>query len=107
MAPINYWKRRIFLDKFDDWRQWGGRYPWRWEFGEIKQRKRRTIRTPEQFIRTLSAIVEFIATQIKSDPEFEIPNSFLDLMIKLKPMLDELDLQRNTPRPLGGDLSGL
>lgn len=107
ISPANYWKRRIFLDKFDDWRQWGDRYPWRWEFGKIKQRKRRTIRTPEQFIRTLSALVKFVKTQTESDPEFEIPDSFVDIMIKLKPMFDELNLEHNTAQPSRSDLRPL
>jgi Recombination endonuclease VII len=57
MGTLKYLRRRIFLDKFDDWQEWGARkrsYPWYWGFAEMKERKRRRIRTPEQFLNALA-----------------------------------------------------
>jgi hypothetical protein len=38
LGLLNYWRRRIFLDKFDDWKEWGARYPWHWVSMKSKTR---------------------------------------------------------------------
>ena len=62
MGGAKYWRRRMFLDKFDDWREYGGRYPWYWGFDEIKDQWYGKIRTPKQFIATLVACLRFLKT---------------------------------------------
>jgi hypothetical protein len=86
----NYWRRRNFLYKFDEWREWGGSYPWHWGFDEIKDKKYGKIRTPRQFIKTLSAIIKFVKDALDKDPNYQPPDDFLRLMIRVKPLLDEL-----------------
>jgi hypothetical protein len=49
MEPSNYWRRRLFLQKFDERASGAFCYPWKSYFGEIKERLRMKIRTPEQF----------------------------------------------------------
>jgi hypothetical protein len=90
LGPVNYWRRRLFLQKFDDWREWGrGRYPWRSYFAEIKERRRWKIRTPEQFRQGLAAIFRFIVEQQRKDPDFKLPEPFFELLVRVKPLLDE------------------
>ena len=86
----NYWRRRVFLDKFDEWRYgWVREYPWRWEFSEIKDQKYGPIRTPKQFLDSLVACARFIEPHLRKNPE-EIPEDILKLMFKIKPILDKL-----------------
>jgi hypothetical protein len=90
LAPRNYWRRRLFLQKFDDWSEWGRRdYPWSSYFAEIRERRRRTIRTPEQFWKVLFACTRFIVEEKRRNPNFEIPEQFLRIVVRLKPILDE------------------
>jgi hypothetical protein len=90
LGPQVYWRRRNLLEKFDDWDDYGGRYPWHWGFEEIKNRRHGPIRTPMQFIKKLSACVRFVAEEQKKDPNYEPPAAFLDLMVRVKSMLDSL-----------------
>jgi hypothetical protein len=90
MEPLNYWRRRFFLDKFDDWKEYGGRYPWRWEFDEIKDQKYGKIRTPLQFIRTLTACAQFVKGELEKNPDYEPPEKFLEVIFRIKPLMDEL-----------------
>ncbi|MEY2525611.1 MAG: hypothetical protein QOE73_382 [Verrucomicrobiota bacterium] len=91
MGTLKYWRRKIFLDKFDDWREWGmGEYPWRWFFDEIKDKKYGKIRTPRQFFKTLSACVQFVKGELERNPDYQPPEKFLEIMIRIKPLLDEL-----------------
>lgn len=90
LGPVKYWRRRLFLQKFDDWHEWGGRYPWSSYFAEIKDRRPRKIRTPEQFWKTLTACVRFVVEEKQKNPNFELPEQFLKLLVRLKPVLDEL-----------------
>jgi Recombination endonuclease VII len=90
LGPANYWKRRLFLQRFDDWYDWGRRhYPWPSYFAEIKERRRRMIRTPEQFWNTMAAIAKFVFEQQQKDPDYEPPEQFLQLFVRVKPILDE------------------
>lgn len=90
MGFRNYWRRRNLLNKFDEWREWGGSYPWYWGFDEIKDQKYGKIRTPKQFFAALNACLCFLQEQLDKDPDFEIPEQYIKLMIKIKPMLDDL-----------------
>jgi hypothetical protein len=90
LGTIAYWNRRLFLQKFDDWREWGrGRYPWPSYFAEIKERRRRMIRTPEQFWSTFAACVKFVVEERSRNPDYEIPEQFTKLLVRMKPLLDE------------------
>jgi hypothetical protein len=90
LGILNYWRRRNFLNKFDEWREWGGRYPWYWGFDEIKDQRYGKIRTPRQFIRTLHACVLFVKGEIEKNPNYVPPEQFLETMFRIKPFLDEL-----------------
>jgi hypothetical protein len=90
LGSLNYWRRRVFLDKFGDWQEYGGRYPWYWGFDEIKDQKYGKIRTPLQFIETLSACVRFVKGEIDKDPNYQPPENFLEAIFRIKPFLDEL-----------------
>jgi hypothetical protein len=87
----NYWRRRIVLDKFNDWKEgWNRNYPWRWRFEEIKERRHGKIRTPMQFVRSLTACLKFVAAEREKDPNFQPPESFIKMVLKIKPLLDEM-----------------
>ena len=86
----NYWQRRLFLDKFDEWREWGARYPWRWCFGEIKDQKYGKIRSPEQFLRHLKASGEFLKRQLEENPNWEPPEELVPALIRLREFLGTL-----------------
>lgn len=88
MEPANYWKRWLFLQKFDE-RDWSRHYPWPSYFGEIKRRRRMVIRTPEQFWEAFAASARFVLEQKRKDPIFEIPEAFLRVVALVKPMIEE------------------
>lgn len=91
LGPRVYWRRRLFFQKFDDWNEWGRRhYPWRSYFAEIKERRRWIIRTPAQFWRTLAALAKFVVEEKQKNPDFEIPEQFLQLVARVQPILDEV-----------------
>lgn len=90
LGPLNYSRRCLFLQKFDDWREWGGRYPWRSYFAEIKQRHRSKIRTPKQFLKSLAAIARFVIDQKQKNPGYEPPPQFIELLIRVKPTMDDI-----------------
>jgi hypothetical protein len=93
MGFQKYWRRRNLLDKFDGWKDWGPRrrtYPWYWGFDEIKERKRNTIRTPEQFFKVLAALLEYLKDQVAKDPEWMPPEEMMPGLLRLKSFLDEL-----------------
>jgi hypothetical protein len=89
----NYWQRRLFLNKFDDWSEWGNRrreYPWRWYFGEIKDQKYGKIRTTAQFLKMLAAVNQFLKNELEKDPNYEPPDELVKALFRIKPFLDEL-----------------
>jgi len=88
MEPRNYWRRRLFLQKFDE-REWSRYYPWPSYFDEIEQQRRMRIRTPEQFWNAFAACVRFVAEEKRKNPGFEIPEEFMRIAIRVKPILDE------------------
>jgi Recombination endonuclease VII len=90
MGSLKYLRRRIVLDKFDDWNEWSGSYPWHWGFDEIKDKKYGKIRTPRQFIKALAACVLFVKGELEKDPDYQVPKKFLELIFRIKPALDEL-----------------
>ena len=95
MGAAKYWRRRIFLDKFDDWEEYGTRkhhYPWHWGFDEIKERKRWTIKTPEQFFKVLAAFLQYLKNELAKNPDWEPPDEVLRGVARIKPFLDELRL---------------
>jgi hypothetical protein len=74
-----------------DWREWDSRYyPWRSYFAEIKERRRRIIRTPEQFWKVFAACTRFVVEESRRNPDFGIPEQFLRIVVRVKPILDEL-----------------
>jgi hypothetical protein len=93
MGGAKYWRRRLLLDRFDDWKEFGARkrhYPWHWGFDEIKERKRTMIRTPEQFLKVLAAILEYLKTQIARDPDWRPPEEMMPSHFRIKEFLDDL-----------------
>jgi hypothetical protein len=93
MGTLKYLKRRIFLDKFDDWKEWSPRkrtYPWHWGFDEIKERRRNIIRTPEQFFKMLAAIAEYIKNQIAKDPGWRPPEEMMPMLGRIVEFVEEL-----------------
>lgn len=93
MGTLKYLKRRNFLDKFDDWKEWGSRkrsYPWRWSFDEMKERKRNIIRTPEQLFKVLSAIFEYVKGEREKNSDWQPPDEIMPNLIRVKAFLDEL-----------------
>lgn len=84
----NYWHRRLILDRFDDWYYEGGQPPlW---YRRHKQKEAVKIETPEDFIRGLTAIVKFVGDQIKKDPNYEPPEIFFKLMVRIRPIIDQV-----------------
>jgi hypothetical protein len=47
------------------------------------------IRTPEQFWTTFAACVRFIVDEKHKNPDYEIPDQFLRVLVRVKPILDE------------------
>ena len=91
LPPRIYWRRYFLLEKFDDWNEWGRQhYPWRSYFAEIKERRRWIIRTPEQCLTALAACTRFIVEQIEKNPDFEIPEQFLQIIAQLQPIIEEI-----------------
>lgn len=90
MGAANYFRRKFFLWKFDDWNEIRTRYPWKWGFEEIKARRHGAIRTPKQFFRTLLACASFVKEQMEHDPNYIVPDTFIKIMIKAKPLVDKL-----------------
>lgn len=92
----NYWHRRLLLDRFDDWYYEGGEPPlW---YRKYKEKESRKIETPEDFVRGLTAIVNFVSEQFKKDPNFEPPEIFWKLMDRVQPIIDEAIATRNRLR---------
>jgi hypothetical protein len=93
MGVLKYWDRKLFIDKFDDWNEFGGRkrdYPWRWCFDEIKGQKRAAIRTPEQFFKALAAFGQYLKNEMAKKSDWEPPDEVLTALFRLKPFLDEV-----------------
>jgi hypothetical protein len=87
----NYWSRRLLLDKFDDWKDgWRKDYPWYWDFEEIKEKRHGTIRTPEQFIKTLTACVKSVAAEYEKDPNYQPSDEVIKFVFKAKEFLEPL-----------------
>lgn len=91
LGSRNYWRRRRALQKLDDWKDWAGKNPHRVQAAELRTRRRCRIRTPEQFFKTLSACMRFVLTEKKRDPSFEPPDSFFEILAKVKPLLDHIE----------------
>lgn len=91
----NYWRRRSLLAKFDDWKEGWQAFPWRWGFEEIKDKKYGRIRTPKRFMRTLIALMEFVAEETKRDPNYQPPEKFFELMARVRPIIDTIKASRS------------
>jgi hypothetical protein len=63
---------------------------WRSHFTELKKRQRWKIRTPEQFWNTLAACMRFVVEETRKNQDFEIPEQFMQLLMRVKPILDEI-----------------
>jgi hypothetical protein len=85
----NYWNRKPFLDKFDGWKDgWERHYPWYWGFDEIKEQRYGKIRNPKQFLRGVLACMTFVLDEKKKDPNFQPPETFFQMMYRLKPLFE-------------------
>jgi hypothetical protein len=65
-------------------------YPWYWGFDEIKDQKYGKIRTPLQFVRTLTACVQFEKGELEKNPDYEPPEKFLEVIFRIKPLMRSL-----------------
>ncbi|HMH00374.1 MAG TPA: hypothetical protein VK555_03120, partial [Terriglobales bacterium] len=90
LGPRNYWRRRLFLERADNFREWGGRSLWRSHFTELKERQRWRVRTPGQFWKVLAACMRFVVEETRRNPDFVIPDQFLLTLARVKPILDEI-----------------
>lgn len=97
MGTIKYLRRRIFLDKFDEWREWGparkSTYPWYWAFDEIKNQKYGDVRTPKQFLRMMKVTVKYLNhlnAELEKNPDLEIPERHLEFLLKLRAFIEPL-----------------
>lgn len=83
----NYWHRKLILDRFDYWFYEEGRPPlW---YRKYKEKERTKIETPEDFIRVLTAIVQFVTEQLKKDSNYQPPEGFLKIMVLIKPIIEQ------------------
>lgn len=93
MGTLKYLRRRNFLNKFDDWQEFGSRkrsYPWNWGFDEVKERKRNIIRTPEQFLKALAAIADYLRTEIAKNPDWRPPDEMMPVLVRIFEFLEEI-----------------
>lgn len=90
MGFRNFWRRKELLQKFDEWHESGGAYPWYWGFDEIKDQKYGKIRTPKQFFAVLAAILEYVKGEIAKNPEWRPPEAVMPALIRIKEFLDEI-----------------
>jgi DNA-directed RNA polymerase subunit RPC12/RpoP len=90
LGSVNYWRRRNMLWKFDEWNDGWQDYPWHWGFEEIKEKRHGKIRTPRQAMYALRACMQFVVDEKQRIPDWEPPSAFVDLMVRLKPLLDSL-----------------
>jgi hypothetical protein len=93
LGTVVYWRRRNLLFKLDDWIEWQGknkkRYPWHWGFDEIKDKKYGYFRTNKQtiqFLRTLTACIQYVVEH----PEYEPPDEFFEVIFWIKPLLESV-----------------
>jgi hypothetical protein len=52
-------------------------------FDEIKDKRYGKIRTPRQFIQTLSACVQFVKGELEKNPDYQPPEEFLKVMVRV------------------------
>lgn len=88
----NKWHRRLILQKFDDWFYNDGRPPSWWL--RYKEEESKKIKTPEQALNCLLALMKFVQGEVEKDPNYEPPQEFLKLMIRLKPIFEEIQANR-------------
>ena len=86
IGEYQYWKRRPFMDKFDDWREYGDRYPWPSYFREIKMR-----RSPKYALNQIFACVRFYAAELKRNPAWEPPDQVVVFLFKLKEFFEAIE----------------
>ncbi len=60
----------------------GGVTPWYWGLDEIKERRRFIIRTPEQFLNALKAIVEYMKNELAKDPDWMPPEEIMPCLAR-------------------------
>ena len=86
MGGVNYWHRRNMLEKFDEWLYNGARRPSWWG-----SHKRLRIKTPEEFLQKLKAIMQFTVDQFAKDPNYMPPDEFIKLWVKvIKPFFENV-----------------
>jgi hypothetical protein len=86
MGSANYWRMRRHHQKFDEWYYDGIVPTWR---ERLAEEKARTIDSPEKFFRVLKACAEFVVEQIKKDPNFRPPDKFVEVIRKVRNLIEE------------------
>jgi hypothetical protein len=86
MGSANYWRRTLTLQRFDAWYDDGERSEWR---NRWAQRQAWKIKTPEQFIEGMQALIKFCAKQMDKDPNFVPPDEFIKLVVRVRGIAQE------------------
>ena len=86
MGSWNYWRRRIFLQRFDAWYYDGEYSAWRECWQEYERWK---IKTPEQFLKVLLACARFAMAQMEKDPDYQPPEKFMEVIAKVRPLIQQ------------------
>lgn len=76
----NFWRRRLVLQKFDEWFYEGGYAP-SW-YLKYKEKEQWEIKTPEQFIEHLTAYVDFVKEELKKNPSYQPPDELLKALAR-------------------------
>ena len=87
MGSLNYWRRELYITKFDDWFYDRGFSPWRDRWME---ERRFEIRTPKRFLRSFSALVDFAIKKSERDPSWRPPDQFFEIVLKVRKMIAEV-----------------
>ena len=86
MGSRNYWRRRLVLQKFDEWFYVDGFSGWRerWE-----ENHKWDIRTPKRCVQVLIALMQFVIEQLKEDPNYQPPEKIFEILAKIRPIIEQ------------------
>ena len=86
MGSANYWRRQLILQRFDAWHDDGERSEWRDRWARRQAWK---IKTPEQFIERMQALMKFYSEHIDENPDFVLPDEFIKLVVMVRRLVQE------------------
>ncbi|MCW5686069.1 MAG: hypothetical protein KIT85_16860 [Pseudolabrys sp.] len=85
MGSSNYWRRRNFMLKFDIWFYEGGNAPSWW----IRHRSSE-IRSMRKFFRVTEAMLDFINSEIVTNPKPEVLSRIITNLLSLKSVFEKI-----------------